>query len=214
MEQVLRYSVVSQTAEYAVFSLNNSTTKISNLYISTNSYLVDNFMQTKAQKKEIIKDLAQKIESSKGVVFSDFKGLNVKDMTEVRKELRVQGIEMQVLKKTLITLALKDAGIELDATKMEGQIAVAASDKDEIAAAKIIAKFAKANENLKIVGGLLGKEVLTKEEVENLAKLPGKEELLAKMVGSLNAPVSGFVNVLAGNLRGLVNTLKAITEKK
>lgn len=171
-------------------------------------------MQTKAQKKEIIKNLSQEIKNSKGVVFSDFKGLNVKDMTEVRKELRAQGIEMQVLKKTLITLALKDAGIELDAKKMEGQIAVAASDKDEIAAAKIIAKFAKANENLKIAGGLLGEEVLTKEEVENLAKLPSKEELLAKMVGSLNAPVSGFVNVLAGNLRGLVNSLKAIAEKK
>jgi len=171
-------------------------------------------MRTKEQKKEIVKNLAVKIESSKGVVFSDFKGLSVKDMTELRKNLRADGTEMKVLKKTLITLALKDAGIEFDATKLEGQIAIAVSDQDEVMPARVIAKFAKANENLKIAGGLLGKEILSKEEVEDLAKLPSKEELLAKLVGSINAPVSGFVNVLAGNLRGLVNVFKAIAEKK
>jgi large subunit ribosomal protein L10 len=74
--------------------------------------------------------------------------------------------------------------------------------------------MAKVNENLKIVGGLLGKSILSKEEVVALSKLPSKEELLAKLVGTLNAPVSGFVNVLAGNLRGLVQVLKAVGESK
>ena len=71
-----------------------------------------------------------------------------------------------------------------------------------------------APENLKIVGGILGTKELTAEEVQALAKLPSKEELLAKLVGTLNAPVSGFVNVLAGNLRGLVNVLKAVADSK
>ncbi len=171
-------------------------------------------MQTKEQKKKLVKDLAEKLKNSKATVFSDFKGLNVKDMTALRAELREKNVDMQVIKKTLLTIAMKDAGVELDATKFEGQIAVAVAHEDEVEAAKIIAKMAKVNENLKIVGGLLGKNILTKEEVMALSKLPSKDELLAKLVGTLNAPVSGFVNVLAGNLRGLVQVLKAVGEAK
>jgi len=171
-------------------------------------------MQTKQQKEEVVKDLAKKIKDSKAVVFSDYKGLEVKDMTALRRELKASGVELKVLKKTLIKLALKDAGIEVDVKKLEGQIAVAVSAGDEVAAAKIIAKTAKANENLKIVGGILGVKEMSAEEVNALAKLPSKEELLAKLVGTLNAPVSGFVNVLAGNLRGLVQVLKAVSEVK
>ena len=171
-------------------------------------------MQTKQQKIALVKNLAEKLKNSKATVFSDFKGLTVKDMTALRAELREKSVDMQVIKKTLLTIAMKDAGVELDATKFEGQIAVAVSREDEVEAAKIIAKMAKVNENLKIVGGLLGKNILSKEEVVALSKLPSKDELLAKLVGTLNAPVSGFVNVLAGNLRGLVQVLGAIKEAK
>lgn len=170
-------------------------------------------MQTRQQKEELVKSLAQKLKDSKAVVFSDFKGLAVKDMTVLRNELREKGIDFKVLKKTLISIALKDAGIEMDLKKMEGQIAIAVSEGDEVEAAKIIAKMAKVNENLKIAGGILGKKILGAEEVMALSKLPSKDELLAKLVGTLNAPVSGFVNVLAGNLRGLVQVLKAVGEK-
>ena len=171
-------------------------------------------MQTKSQKEELVKELVEKLKDSKGVVFSDFKGLTVKDMTALRQELRKEGISMKVFKKTLIDIALKDAGIDAKVNEMEGQIAVAVSSQDEVMAAKIIANFAKAHENIKIVGGLLGKEVLSEGEVIALSKLPSKDELLAKLVGSLNAPVSGFVNVLAGNLRGLMNVLKAVADNK
>lgn len=169
-------------------------------------------MQTKLQKKELVKNLAEKIKDSKAAVFSDFKGLSVKDMTILRKELREKNVKLEVLKKTLLNLALKDAGFDLDARKIEGQIAVAVSADDEIVAAKIIAKLAKANKNLKIAGGLLGKNILSQEEVVALSKLPEKEELLAKLVGTIKAPVSGFVNVLAGNIRGLVQVLKSKCE--
>lgn len=170
--------------------------------------------QTKQQKEVIVKELAEKLKGSKAVVFSDYKGLKVKDMTLLRKELRAEGVDLSVVKKTLINIALKDAGIEMDVRALEGQIAIAVSEKDEVAAAKIIAKLAKANENLKIVGGVLGTKELTVEEVNALAKLPSKEELLSKLVGTLNAPISGFVNVLAGNMRGFVTALQAIADKK
>ncbi len=173
-----------------------------------------NMGQTKQQKEVIVKDLAEKLKNSKAVVFSDYKGLKVKDMTILRRELRAEGVDLSVVKKTLINIALKDAGIEMDISALEGQIAIAVSEKDEVAAAKIIAKLAKVNQNLKIVGGILGVKELTADEVNALAKLPSKEELLAKLVGTLNAPVSGFVNVLAGNLRGLMTALQAIADKK
>jgi len=171
-------------------------------------------MQTRLQKNEIVKELTKKIKESKSVVFSDFKGLPVKEMMALRRELRSEGVDMKVAKKTLISIALKDAGVDVDARKLEGQITVAISSQDEVTVAKILAKAAKANENLKIVGGLLGMKELSKEEVVALSNLPSKEQLLAKLVGTINAPVSGFVNVLAGNIRGLVNVLKSVADSK
>ncbi len=169
--------------------------------------------QTKEQKKSIVDALAEKLKESKAAVFSDFKGLMVKDMMTLRKELRKEGADLKVAKKTLINLAFKKAGIEVDAKKMEGQLAIATSE-DEVAAAKLIATASKNNENLKILGGLLGKKEISADEVKALAKLPSKQELLAKLIGTINAPTSSFVNVLAGNIRGFVQVLKAVSEKK
>lgn len=171
-------------------------------------------MQTKEQKKSIVKDLAEKLKNSKAVVFSDYKGLPVKDMMALRRELKKEGVDLKVAKKTLIKLALKDAGFEIDAKKFEGQLALAISAEDEVVAAKIIAKTAKANENIKMVGGILGTKELSASEVKALSLIPSKQELLAKLVGSINAPVSGFVNTLAGNVRGLIQVLKAVSEVK
>jgi len=172
------------------------------------------FMLTRKQKEEIVKNLAEEIKSAKAVVFSDFKGLEVKDMTSLKKELKKEGASFKVAKKNLINIALKNTGTDLDVKKMEGQIAVSVSSEDETAAAKIISKFSKKNENLKILGGLLGVKEMSVEEIKALAKLPSKEELLAKLVGGLSSPLSGFMNVLRGNQRSLVQALKAIGEKK
>jgi large subunit ribosomal protein L10 len=172
-------------------------------------------MLTKAQKVELVKELTGKIKEAKSSIFVDFKGLKVKDSTDLKKELRKSDIEYTVVRKTLLDIALKNAGIEgISITNMEGQIAISLSNSDEVAAAKIIDKFGKTNSNIKLLGGVLGKQAMSESEVKALAKLPSKEELLAKLVGTLNAPVSGFVNVLAGNLRGLVSVLNAVKEQK
>ncbi|OGI16530.1 MAG: 50S ribosomal protein L10 [Candidatus Moranbacteria bacterium RIFCSPHIGHO2_02_FULL_40_12b] len=171
-------------------------------------------MLTKSQKREIIEKLAEDIKNSKSVVFVDFKGLKVNDTRALKKDLRNSGASLKVAKKTLINLALEKAGVKIDARLMEGQIALAVSDADETSPAKIIDGFSKKNKNIKILAGLLGSKIMKLEEIEALAKLPSKEELLAKLVGTLNAPISGFVNVLAGNLRGLVQALNAMAEKK
>lgn len=172
-------------------------------------------MLTRNQKHELVAELTEKIKAAKSVVFVDFKGLKVKDATILKKTLRASEVEYAVVRKTLIDIALKNAGIEgANIAKVEGQVAVSLSNADEVSAAKIIDAFAKTNENVKMLGGVLGTQLMSAAEVKALAKVPSKQQLLGQLVGTLNAPVSGFVNVLAGNLRGLVQVLNAISEVK
>lgn len=171
-------------------------------------------MLTKSQKESIVDEVSGKIKNAKALVFSDFKGLKVKDMTKIRKDLRSVDVEFRVLKKTLANIALKQAGKEVDVKKMDGQVALVISEKDEVVAAKLLAKAAKENENVRILGGMIDSKYMDASEVLALSKLPCKEELLAKLVGTINAPVSGFVNVLAGNIRNLLNVLRAIGDNK
>jgi len=133
----------------------------------------------------------------------------------LRKNAGVSINDYVVVRKTLLDIALKNAGIEGASIKaLDGQIALSLSNTDEVSGAKIIDTFSKTNENVKMLGGVLGMQVMNADEVKALAKIPSKEELLAKLVGTLNAPISGFVNVLAGNLRGLVQVLNAVKEQK
>ena len=172
-------------------------------------------MLTKQQKTELVKSLTEKIKAAKSAIFVDYKGLKVKDATDLKKSLRSSGVEYIVARKTLLNIALKNAGLEkINTREMDGQIAISLSNADEVAGAKIIDKFSKTNENIKMLGGFLGEQVMSSAEVKALAKIPTKQELLEKLVGTLNAPVSGFANVLAGNLRGLVQVLNAIKEQK
>ncbi|MFA5871358.1 MAG: 50S ribosomal protein L10 [Parcubacteria group bacterium] len=170
-------------------------------------------MLNKDQKKALVKDLTNQIKSSKVSIFTDFTGTSVAKMQELRRELRQAEATYKVSKKKLFDRAFKEAGIEADSLGLEGQIGLTVGQQDEVSAARILHKFAKANKNFKILRGVLGNQVLSDKDVVALAILPSKEELLAKLVGTINAPVSGFVNVLAGNLRNLVGVLKAIAEK-
>ncbi|MFA9262714.1 MAG: 50S ribosomal protein L10 [Undibacterium sp.] len=172
-------------------------------------------MQNKSQKTELIAEVSAKAKGSKALVFANFKGVSVKDITTLRRSLRETGSSWQVLKKTLLSRALDEVGVKVDARELDGQVGVAFSS-DEVAAAKTIADFIKANKEstLSIVGGSLGSESLSVEAVKALAKLPSKDELRAKLVGTLQAPISGFVRTLSGNLTGLVRVLGAVRDSK
>ena len=172
--------------------------------------------KNKEQKQEIVRTLKKQIEKSKSIVFASFDGLEVKENEILRKELKKENSEYVVAKKTLMNLAFEDAKIDnLNVRDFEGRVAAIFGYEDEVAPAKIVGEFQKTHEdNIDFLGGILENKYLSKEEVTALSKLPSKQELYAKIVGSLNAPISGFVNVLAGNLRGLVTVLKAIEEKK
>lgn len=172
--------------------------------------------KNKEQKKEMLKNMEEKISRAKSVVFASFNGLGVSENNEIRSQLKKEDGEYLVTKKTLLNLAMQKNDIkDFDAKKFEGQIATVFGYEDEVAPAKILSKFMKENEDKMVfLGGLLENKLMSSEEVAQLAKLPSKEELYAKIVGSINAPVSGFVNVLAGNMRNLVNVLSNIKDQK
>ena len=173
--------------------------------------------KNKIQKQEILRNLSEKLKKSKSVVFAGFNALTVKDNEILRDQFRKENSEYYVAKKTLINLAFKDQIKDLNVRSMDGKLAAIFSYEDEIAPAKIIANFRKDKEKtdkIFFLGGILENKLLSKSEMEALSQLPSKLELQAKLVGSLNAPISGFVNVLAGNLRNLVGVLKSISEKK
>lgn len=171
--------------------------------------------KTKEQKKKTMEGLEDKFSRIKSAVFVNFTGLNVKDATALRRVLKKENVDYGVAKKTLLKLALEKTGHEgIEPKKFDGEIAVAFGYEDEIMPAKLLNQFRAQHEALKIIGGILEKKFIDAARVLELANIPGKQELLAKLVGSINSPVSGFVNVLAGNLRGLAQVLKAMSEKK
>jgi large subunit ribosomal protein L10 len=173
--------------------------------------------KNKIQKGEILRNLSEKIKKSKSVVFAGFNALTVKDNENLRAQLRKENSEYYVAKKTLMNIAFKDQIKDLNVRDFSGKLAAVFSYEDEVAPAKILENFRKdkdKTEKIFFLGGILENKLLSQAEMEALSKLPSKLELYAKLVGSLNAPISGFVNVLTGNLRGLVYVLKAIEEKK
>lgn len=171
-------------------------------------------MQTRKQKEQIIAEVVEKIQRAKALVFADFKGLSVKDLTILKRELRATQSEWLVLKKTLLNIALEKAGIQINARSLEGQVSISFSS-DEVSAAKVIAPFAKKNDKvLRIIGGALGTTALDVTQVQALAKFPSQQELRAQLVGTLQAPITGFVRTLSGNLSGLVRVLQAVADQK
>jgi len=171
--------------------------------------------KTKPQKEVEIKEINSSIKNAKSVVFTTFNGLSVKASEELRHKLRQAEVIFKVSKKTLLKKSLSDDQISnLNLEAFSGNIGVACGLTDEIAPAKILAKFAKDNRQLEIQGGLLEQRFITKEKVMALASLPSHLELIGRLVATIDAPVYGLARVLCGNLRGLMNVLNAVKENK
>ena len=167
--------------------------------------------KTRTQKESIVSSLQEEVNGMKSAVFFNYFGLPVKEINLLRNDCRKENIGYKVAKKTLLKKVLAEKGYDAD---LSGEVAVLFGRQDEVAPAKVIAAFAKTHDKAKIVGGVLEGQFITADKVKALSRLPSKQELLAKVVGSIASPLSGFVNVLQGNLRGLVYTLNAIKEKK
>ncbi len=170
--------------------------------------------KTRQQKQEAVAVLTDSLKQSKGVVFANFQGLKVKESEELRSICRKQKVMYVASKKTLMKRVLTEAGLDIDTKAFSGGVAAVFGFEDEVAPAQIVADFAKKHEVVAIFGGILEGKYIDAAKVTALSKLPSKQQLLGQLVGTLNAPISGFVNVLAGNMRGLVTVLGAIKDKK
>jgi len=169
---------------------------------------------TRQQKEEIIAQTAERLESKKMAVLTDFRGLSAEDATALRKKLGENEIDYKVIKISLLSLASKKLNLGLPIEEFKNHPLAIAFGQDEVATAKIVRQFSKEHEALKIIGGILEKVYIPASQIETLALLPSREELYAKVVGSLAAPLSGMVNVLQGNLRNLVYILSAYQKQR
>lgn len=169
---------------------------------------------TLSQKRVVIDEISNKIKAAKAMVFADYRGLTVEQDTELRSALRKAGVEYKVVKNTLTRIAVNENGLEgLDGI-LNGPTAMAVSDTDPVAPAKVLNEYAKKFEKLELKAGVVEGKIIDLNGIKALAELPPREVLIAKVLGGFNAPISGFVNVLNGNMRGLVVALNAIAEQK
>lgn len=165
---------------------------------------------TREQKQGIIENLKKEIERQKIMIFVNFKSLKTKSFLDLKKRLRENDCLSIVAKKTLLKIAFNEQKIKINEEKLEGQVASIFGFKDLILPAKTVYQFSQEDKNLKILGGFFEGEFKEAEEIIFLAKLSSREELLAKLVRSISAPASNLVNVLQGNIKGLIFALSAI----
>lgn len=169
--------------------------------------------KTRVQKEEIVKNLAEKLSRAKSLVFTDYRGLTMAQLTDLRNKLREVSGEFSITKNTLIQLALP-SNLQPPTSTLEGPVATLFAYDDEISPIKILVKALKDAGMGKVKAGFLGEDLLDENRVNQLASLPTKDELRVKTVGILVAPLQGIVSVLNGNLRNLVYALDQIRISK
>lgn len=172
----------------------------------------------RTEKNTLAESMKEKFTKAQVAIFADYKGLTANQADELRRQLRAEKTEVKVLKNNIARIVTKDGALGDDAKSlMDGVVGptlVAFAYGDMAGAAKVIHKFAKDNEALKLKDSLMGKTRIAAAQIEQLASLPSREVLLAKLLGTLNAPVTGFVSVLAAVPRSFVTVLAAIEKKK
>lgn len=148
------------------------------------------------QKKAVVVELVEKLKAAQAGILVDYRGLTVEEDTKLRAKLREAGVEYKVVKNTLTRFAIKELGYDELDEQLNGPTSLAISSEDPVAPAKIISDFAKTNENLTIKAGFLDGKVISLDEIKTLASTPSKEVLIAKIMGSLNSPISALARTL------------------
>jgi large subunit ribosomal protein L10 len=169
---------------------------------------------SKLQKESTLKSLTEDLKSARGVVFTEYRGMTVKQLDNVRKNLRKEKVKYQVVKVTLLKKALTALGINFDSLKYSGPLALAFSQDEETVAPRILKGMTKDNPQLILDGGIFNNQLVGTDVVIRLASLPSKPALLGQLLSVLQGPARGLVTVLSGNTRNLLNVLNAIKEKR
>lgn len=170
---------------------------------------------TKAKKQEVVDEVSQLLTESKLTVVAKYEGTSVKAMQQLRRDARDNGTTVKVVKNRLVKQALSQHKTlkDVDSSRLVDQLLYAFNSEDEVAPAQALANFAKTNPNIEFIGAFtLDGQFMGADDVKALASLPSKDQLRAQLVGTISAPLSGFVNVLSGNIRGVLNVLQARAE--
>jgi large subunit ribosomal protein L10 len=170
--------------------------------------------KTREQKEAILNKTIDRLGRSQAVVFVKVQGVKVGELEGIRDALFAQGLQLQVAKNSLFKLALKEAQVEVPEEVLDQPLAMVFSYDDVVAPAKLVAPFLKEIEKMEVLGGIMDNAFLSVAQVNALAKLPSREQLLGQLVGTLAAPMSGMVNVLQGNIRGLVTVMGQIRDSR
>jgi len=168
-----------------------------------------------SEKQAIVEALVNKLQNSCAGVLVDYSGTTVETDTEMRRAMRAAGVDYSVVKNTFLRFAIDKVGFqELDSV-LNGPTAIAVCEKDPVAAAKLICEYCdKKDSKMKVKAGFVDGKIISPEEVKALAELPPREALVAQVLGTMIAPISGLANVLNANIRGLAVALQAIADKK
>ena len=171
-------------------------------------------MATKAFKSEKIDEIKSKVEKAQVAILAEYKGYSVEEITNLRRALQKEGGDYMVTKNTLAKIAVKGTEYEVLTDALKGPIAIAFGFEDQVSPAKAVSKFIKETKKGAILGGALDGKLLSASEAEDLAKLPSKEELYAKILGSINSPASGIANSINAVMAQLTRAMAAVRDQK
>lgn len=171
-------------------------------------------MATKAFKSEKIDAIKAKVEKAQVALITEYKGYSVEEITNLRRALQKEGGDYMVTKNTLTKIAVKGTEFEPLTDLMKGPIAIAFGFEDQVSPAKIVSKFIKDTKKGEILGAVLEGDLLSASEAKALANLPSKEELYAKMLGSINSPATGITLGINGVMAALTRAVAAVRDKK
>ena len=166
------------------------------------------------EKQQEVERLKDSFSRAKSAIVADYRGLTVSEMNDVRSKLRAADVELRVTKNTMARIAIKGTEAEALLETLVGPTAIAFSYEDPVAGPRVLKKLAEEYEALGLKGGILGDKFLADADITALSKLPSKEVLLGQLLSVLNGPMTGFVNVLNGNQRQLVQVLAAVRDQK
>jgi len=169
---------------------------------------------TREAKEKMLKEITENLKEADLVVVTDYRGLNVEAINTLRGRLKEVQCDYRVTKNTMNRMACREVGLQELEPLFEGPTAIAYSDADPVAAAKVFADFIKENENLVIKGGLLSGQMLDQAEIKSLGEIPSREVLLAKIVGGFQSPITGLVGALQGTVSQLVYAVDAVRRQQ
>jgi large subunit ribosomal protein L10 len=168
----------------------------------------------KPEKVEAVNDVKERLSRAKSLVVTDYRGLTVAEMTDLRNKLRAQGVEYKIVKNRLAKIALRESNMNTLDEYLKGTTALAFGLKDPVSPAKVLSEFAKGNDKLKIIGGIMDNNVLDAKGIDVLAKLPSREILLSRMLGSLIGPVQKVAYGLNQTVARIAYAVDAVARQK